>query len=143
MARTDAYVVGLNDVLRGFKKLPKTANDELRSASVVIAERHMVPAWQNAARNYAGPWGERIAQSVKARRDRLPKVAIGGNRKVFSGGATPTMVRYPSSAGQVRPTIPPAFTKTNWINQAKGYVPAAMREWGEAVDSIVKKWDRL
>jgi len=135
----EAYVDGLNDVLRAFRVLPKEASNELRQASSSIAQRHMVPAWQNAALYGAGPWGERIANSVKVRRDRVPAVQIGGNRKVFSGGATATMVRYPSHSGQARQSFAP-FEATNWMEQVRAYQPAALREWGEAVDRIVARW---
>ncbi|HEY7823849.1 MAG TPA: hypothetical protein VIG24_13485, partial [Acidimicrobiia bacterium] len=119
----DYYVEGLDELLRGLRKLGPEANKELRTASKTIAQSHMVPAWQSAARNYAGPWGEVIAGSVKAGSDRLPKVTIGGNRQRFSGGATPTMVRYPSSTGKARGSFAP-FEATNWIEQARGYQPA-------------------
>ncbi len=138
----DAYVTGLNDVLRGFKALPKEASNELRQASVRIASNHMVPAWQNAALYYAGPWGQAIADSVKVRRDRVPAVTIGGNRKVFSGGATATMVRYPSSTGEAKDSFAP-FERTEWLTKTRAYAPAALREWGAAVDKIVGKWDTL
>lgn len=136
----DTYVEGLDEVLRAFRQLPKDASAELRQASVSIAQNRMVPAWKNAAMYYAGPWGDKIAASVRARRDRIPAVQIGGNRRVFTGGASATMVRYPSDAGQVRPSIPPAFTGTDWIGRTREYQPAAMREWSQAVDRIVAKW---
>jgi hypothetical protein len=151
VAIVEAYVVGLNDVLRAFKALPKEASAELRQSSMEIADRHMAPAWRNAALYYAGPWGEVIANSVKVKRDRVPAVQIGGNRKVLSGGGTATMVRAPSDLGQSgkwykkeeseRSFAP--FEQTNWISNVRGYQPAALREWGAAVDRIVKKWDRL
>lgn len=143
---TDAYVDGLNDVLRAFRRLPKEASAELRVASVQIADRHMAPAWREAAANYAGPWGERIAASVTVRRDRVPAVSIGSARKRFSGGATPTMVRAPSNTGTRGRAGKDAAVfgeGTDWIQKTKGYVPAAMREWGEAVDRIVRKWTVL
>jgi hypothetical protein len=141
---TDAYISGLNEVLRSFKALPKEAAKELRDSSVIIAERYMAPSWKNAAMG-AGPWGQKIADSVKVRRDRLPSVQIGGNKKVFSGGASATMVRYPSDQGRgtARPgrVMPPAFEKTDWIKQAKrGYATEAVTEWAKAVDRIVMKW---
>lgn len=144
-------VEGLNELLRAFRKLPKEAAAELRTASVRIADRHMVPSWRNAALNYAGPWGQVIADSVRAKRDRLPAVSIGGNRKAFSGGATPTMVRYPADKGSrgraargARNRMPAAFGDgSDWISQATGYGPDAIREWGEAVDQIVAKWSVL
>lgn len=147
MASTKQYdlaVDGLNDVLRAFRRLPKQASNELRTASQTIADRHMVPAWQAAALNYAGPWGTQIAASIRAKRDRIPSVNIGGNRKAFSGGATPTMVRFPSDAGRVRDSIPPAFGDgSNWIARTRAYQPAAIREWSQAVDRIVQKWPVL
>ena len=142
MAIVEAYVDGLNDVLRAFKALPKEASAELRKSSMEIADRHMAPAWRNAALYYAGPWGKVIADSVKVKRDRVPAVQIGGNRKVLSGGGTATMVRWPSDTGQGRESFAP-FEQTNWISNVRGYQPDALREWGEAVDRIVNKWGRM
>jgi len=142
MAQVDAYVEGLNDVLRAFRALPKEASNELRQASNVIAAQHMVPAWQNAALFYAGPWGQVIADSVKVKRDRVPAVQIGGNRKVLSGGGTAIMVRYPSSTGEGKDSFAP-FERTEWLTKTRAYAPAALREWGAAVDRIVAKWGRM
>ena len=138
----DYYVEGLNELLRDLRKLGPEANKELRQASKTIAQNHMAPAWRAAARNYAGPWGDVIADSVRAASDRVPKVSIGGNRPRFSGGATATMVRYPSSSGKTRGSFAP-FQQTNWIEQARGYQPAALQAWNRAVDDVVKKWSVL
>lgn len=138
----DAYVEGLNQVLRAFRALPKEASNELRTASQAVAAQHMVPAWQEAARNGAGPWGDVIANSVKVRRDRVPAVQIGGNRKAFSGGATATMVRYPSDSGQKRDSFAP-FERTDWIRDVRSYQGPALQEWAQAVDRIVAKWSTL
>jgi hypothetical protein len=141
VAIVEAYIDGLNDVLRALRALPKEANNELREASKDIANKYMAPAWREAAMN-AGPWGEKIAESVKVRRDRVPAVQIGGNRRVFSGGATATMVRYPSDSGQKRDSWAP-FEKTNWIQLTRSYQEPALREWAKAVDDIVAKWERM
>jgi hypothetical protein len=137
----DTYIEGLNDVLKAFRQLPKEASKELRQASKTIAERHMAPAWRDAALG-AGPWGEQIAASVKAASDRVPAVKIGGNRKVFSGGATATMVRWPSSTGTARDSFAP-FEATNWLQDVRSYQGPALQEWGQAVDRIVAKWSTL
>ena len=147
----DSGIDGLNDVLRALRKLPKEANKEMRQASKNIAERHMVPAWKKAALEGAGPWGEAIAGSVRAGADRVPKVMIGSNRKAVSGGASPTMLRYPTDKGNraragqgVNNRMPAAFgSGTNWISQSRDYVPEAIKEWGKAVDQIVMKWTVL
>ena len=138
----DAYVDGLNEVLRAFRALPKEASDELRTASVKIAGNHMMPAWKEAALNYAGPWGFDIANAVTVKRDRIPAVNIGNNKKTFEGGATASMVRYPSDTGERRQSFAP-FEATHWMSKRRNYVPYAMQAWGEAVDRIVAHWGRM
>jgi hypothetical protein len=148
VARTttvDAYVTGLNELLRDLKKLPKEYQDKLRDASVEIATRYMVPAWQAAALNGAGRYGPAIASNVKAKRDRIPSVSIGSNRRAFSGGATPTMVRDPSDSGVTNPKTPGPgvlFADGNkWIQQARGYTTPAMQEWGQAVEKVCRDFN--
>jgi hypothetical protein len=139
MAIYETGVSGLNELLRDFSKLGKVAQKELRLASKTIAERHMVPVWKNAALNYAGPWGEDIADSVRAGSDRIPTVKIGGKRKTMRGGATPNMVRYPSSSGERGDSFAP-FENTNWLGQSRNYQEPALQEWSQAVDRIALKW---
>ena len=141
MAITETYVDGLNEILRAFKRLPKEASAELRKASMEIADRRMAPAWREAA-GYAGPWADVLAASVKVKRDRVPAVSIGGNRKVLSGGGSATMVRYPSSSGQKRDSFAP-FEPTDWLSKTSNYKPAAIQDWARAVDRIVAKWETM
>lgn len=145
----DTYVDGLNDILRAFRKLPKEASAELRDASQAVADKHMAPAWRHAATAYAGPWGQIIADSVKVKRDRVPAVNIGGARKKFSGGASPTMVRYLADKGNQgragdQKRAPAAFGEgTDWMSNVREYQGGAMQEWAKAVDQIVLKWSYL
>jgi len=145
----DTYVDGLNDILRAFRKLPKEASAELRQASQAVADKHMAPAWREAAINYAGPWGTKIAESVKVKKDRVPAVNIGGQRKAFSNGASPTMVRYLTDKGDrgragAQKRAPKAFGDgTNWMENVRQYQGGAMQEWSKAVDRIVMKWSYL
>jgi hypothetical protein len=140
----DAYVTGLNEVLRAFKALPKEAGVELRLASLDIADRIMVPAWRNAAINYAGPWGPKIADSIRAKKDRIPSVNIGYAKKVYSGGASSINTRFPANAGttgRAGPTAAPFGQGTDWIRNVQPYQAQALNEWAKAVDVIVRKWD--
>lgn len=134
----DVYIDGLGELLRDLRALPKDAAKELRDASVTIADRYMVPSWRQAAMK-AGPWGPKLAESVKAKRDRVPSVSIGGRRKLFSGGASANMVRYPSASGQARDSWAP-FQKTEWIAQRRDYSEPALREWSKAIDDICARW---
>jgi hypothetical protein len=136
--RYEAAIPGLNGLLRDIGKLPKEAQGELRTASRDIADRHMVPAWKAAALR-AGPWGSRIAASVRAGRDRVPKVIIGSTRRAFSGGASPTMVRYATHAGR---QVDPVFPRTDWMTHVKpAYIGAAVGEWGAAVSKVCRDFN--
>ena len=77
--QSEVYIQGLGELLRDFNRLPKDAAKELRTASKVIAEKHMVPAWKTAALTYAGPWGEDLANSVRAGSDRVPAAFGSGS----------------------------------------------------------------
>jgi hypothetical protein len=127
------------------RNLPKEAQNELRVSSKDIAGRLMVPAYKQAAMQ-AGPWGGAIAATVRAKRDRVPSVSIGSNRSAFSGGASPTMARFPSHAGnqgRSAATMPPAFgSGTGWMRSMGKYKGAALREWLDAVDRIKRKFER-
>ncbi len=103
----DAYIEGLNPLLRDLRKLGKEAGKELRQASRQIADRHMVPAFQNAALNVGGEWGDILASDIRSGLDRLPKVSIGKQKKVTSGGASSNMLRYPTDTGNARDSNAP------------------------------------
>lgn len=136
----DVRIEGLNRVLRAINQFPKEANQELRKEAQDIAARYMLPAYQSGARR-AGPWGERLAAGMRVKKDRVPSVSIGYQKRVFSGGASDIQVRYPSHSGQRRDSWAP-FTNTRWIDKAKGYKPKAMEAWGDSLTRVVRKWNR-
>ena len=138
----DSYVEGLDECLRAFKALPKEASRDLRLASAKVAERHMLPAWKRAALT-VDVWGKDLAESIRVKKDRLPALNIGFQKKVFSGGASTNMVRWPASTGETRNSFAP-FENTAWLSIARNhYVEPAMQEWGKALDETLKKWSDI
>ena len=139
-----AGVEGLNSLLRDFNKLGKVANAEMKDASRVIAERHMVPAYKREARKVPH-WGEDLAGSVRSRNDRIPSVSIGFAKRAYSGGASTNMVRYPTDTGRGKGSkdltgVNP-FTVNDWLGDASAsYQRPALQEWTRAVDRIIRKW---
>ena len=141
----DSYTEGLDECLRAFKALPKEASRDLRLASAKVAERHMLPAWRAAALT-VDTYGQDLANSIRVKKDRLPSLSIGFQKKVFSGGASTNMVRWPSSTGQAHdyPEGYAPFKNTGWLSIARHhYVEPAMQEWGRALDDTLKKWGDL
>jgi hypothetical protein len=96
--QVELRIDGLGALLKDFRALPKEATKELRKASVDIANRHMVPSWKAAALT-AGNWGPKLAESIRARSDRLPALNVGKDRRAYTGGASTNMVRYPAFMG--------------------------------------------
>jgi hypothetical protein len=146
----DAYIEGLNPLLRDLSKLGKVASKELRQASKVIAEKHMVTAFKASAIN-SGRWGDALASGIRAGADRVPKVMIGAQKKTsIRGRASSNMLRYPVETGDKgdnawkngvdRAGSFAPFERTNWLAKARTYQKPALQEWGQAVDRVVLKW---
>jgi hypothetical protein len=100
----------------------------------------MAPAYIEAAATVPH-WGVALSQAVRARRDRIPSVSIGGARPKLSGGATPTMLRWPKTTGDKGGSRAP-FQQTDWMQRAKGYKGEAMEAWGDALERVVAEWNR-
>ena len=147
--QVDIRVEGLNALLKDLRQLPKEATVELRRASVDIATHYMLPSWKAAAMT-AGDWGPKLADSIRVRSDRLPALLIGKDRKVYKGGASTNMVRFPANKGtkeKVREPWPglkwaPFGDGTDWMERRRPYRDQATREWFKAVDLIITKWGR-
>lgn len=74
------YGTNVAGLQRKLRALPKEASAELRDASVQIAEHVAAEARANAlgvGRSYS-----LLAPTIKARRDRVPVVAIGGSARI-------------------------------------------------------------
>ena len=138
--QVELRIDGLSALLKDFRALPKEATQELRKASVDIANRHMVPSWKAAAMT-AGKWGPKLAESIRARSDRLPALNVGKDRRAYGGGASTNMVRYPSAFG-TRNDWAPFGDGSGWMAKRRPYQAQALNEWGQAVDIIVSKWNR-
>ena len=141
----DLDVRGLRGVLANLRQFPKEASAELRQEARKVAEERMLPAWKDAALNYGGPWGQRIAEDITVRSDRVPSLRVGKQRKKFSGGASTNMVRYLSDAGDqglAGGATPPAFGQgLHWIRKRTDYRREAMKDYEEALRRVIRKWE--
>jgi len=131
----DVELEGLGALLRAMNKLDPEMSKQMRDKSNVIATDIMAPAYQQAASSVP-IWGGILSSSIRAKRDRVPSVSIGYTRRAMAGGASSAMVRYATSTGEGRNSFAP-FERTNWIQEAKSYKPAAIDAWIDAVESVV------
>lgn len=141
MPRTSVVrVEGINRLLRALNKFGKEANAELKAEAQQVADRIMVPAYKRQAERIP-TWGPFIAADIRSKKDRIPAVNIGYKTPRLSGGANPLMLRYPTYSGQARASAAP-FQQTMWIKKASGYKKDAMEAYGDAVERVVRKWNR-
>tara|TARA_R110000803_G_scaffold100681_1_gene168733 strand:+ start:355 stop:792 length:438 start_codon:yes stop_codon:yes gene_type:complete len=75
-----AGVDGLNKFLRDMSKAPKALQNELRDRAKVIAE----PIAADARANATTAQQKLVTPSIRAVRDRVPVVKLGGGRKAAS-----------------------------------------------------------
>ena len=127
---------------RDLKGLPKEASRELRKESKQIAAQVMKPELDRRLGEVA-IWGPRMVQGnvVKVVSDRVPRVKIGGRRKLFRNGATGVILRHPTARGNRY--FPHALPEpTYWMRKAsKEYKDEAFTRWAEVVERIVRKFN--
>jgi hypothetical protein len=156
MASREATKVDASEyasILRSLKALPKGASDDLRQTAILIADSIMVPSIRSAISQHAGSYANKLNESVKAGRDRIPKVTIGSKSLAFSGGASTNFIRFGTIKGvyQSQPSanstgrfqmwaqgVRPGWTDT----AANTYTEPTFLAWQKGVDDVVDKWNR-
>jgi hypothetical protein len=102
----------------------------------------------------------KVAKTVRANKDRVPSVTIGGSRVKFSGGAVSGDVLYGSEFGADPTSASGAFpnggrrfpyrspqrgqgSQGYWIYPTlRANQPRITREWHEAVDNVLDNWTK-
>ena len=115
-----------------------------------------------AASSYAPMYkqAQRVAQTTRANKDRVPNITIGGSRVKFSGGAVSGDILYGSEFGADPTSESGAFPNGGrrfpyrspkrgqgnegyWIYPTLRLAqPRITREWHEAVDDVLDNWTK-
>lgn len=159
MAKTTLVVTvrieGVREILRAFTVLPKDAQNAIRDHSQALARKLAVKAVVDMSAN-GGPQGPNLATTVKAVRDRVPAIQVGGTRKLGRHRAPAwgmlfaslfgmngqsgwySYARYAASAGrQYRPHEGTAYAFFPLVEREAATIS---REWHAAVDDVVRKF---
>jgi hypothetical protein len=141
-------IEGLGETLRIMNKLPKEAKKELKAEVQKMANRY-VPYIQKLALSSQDPRVRGLAPSVRAKKDRLPTIIIGGARtkiKVSRPGKPPTAgdvvfgTEFGDYPGSNDWRFPPT-AKSYWLFRGlKLRQDALLSEWEAAVTKVARKW---
>ncbi|MEQ4301594.1 hypothetical protein ABNF97_09405 [Plantactinospora sp. B6F1] len=132
---------GAQAVLRSFRDLPKDANDELRAASLALAET-LAPKVAAAGRA-EGRQAALLAKTVRAQRDRVPVIVAGGTRRLGSNRKPAFKLLFGSEFGSnfYRQFRPHLGSGSYWIfRTVDNNQQLISDEWNKAADRIVRKW---
>ena len=144
----DVYQIeGLGETLALMKGWPKEASKELRAEVQQITGKHASYIAAQAARN-SDPRVRGQAPTVRAKKDRLPTVLIGGARqvKVSRPGPNPRAgdvlfgTEFGARPGPNAWRFPPAADSYWLFASLKNRQGALLSEWQQAVEKVARKW---
>lgn len=135
---------GVPETLRALRRLGPDASDALRAASLTLSED--LAAKIRAAGQAEGRQAALLVGTVKARRDRLPSVTIGGSSPAVGrrwpgrGRAKPYELLFGSEFGGHGHGFKPHRGRQGyWINPTvERENPAINRAWNGAADRVVR-----
>lgn len=90
----------------------------------------------------------KVGLTIRANKDRIPNVTIGGTKQRFSGGAVSGQVLFGSEFGSNRlPQFPNRSGNGgragHWIFPTlKRYQGQITKEWKQAVEKVLDNWDK-
>ncbi|WIY05463.1 hypothetical protein QRX60_17030 [Amycolatopsis mongoliensis] len=147
---------GVREILRAFSVLPKDAQNAIRDHSQALARKLAIKAVVDVSL-HGGPQGPNLSTTVKAVRDRVPAIQVGGTRRIGSTRAPAygmlfgslfgmngrsgwfSYARYASAAGrQYRPHQGrDAYAFFPLVEREAATIS---REWHAAVDDVIRKF---
>lgn len=141
-----ARVDGLNETLRVLRRMDKEGQKELREAVQGVADKHAAAVRSAFSRD--ARW-RHIAPTVRAKKDRMPVIMIGGARKAgVSGGATINDLLYGVEFGSNDWRFPPRTPRQGRGNAGYTIYPTlaarhrqVVDDWQRAVLEVARKWD--
>jgi len=141
----------MNGLKYALSKMDKESNARLRNDVADITSWY-APKLANAAYGLGAEFNplqaQKVAESIRAVRDRVPYVQAGGRRVRFSGGAVSGQVlfgnEYGSNSYQQFPRRSPRKGRGNagwWLTPALSrFQPEITHKWKEAVMKVLANW---
>lgn len=134
---------GLRETLRAYNRLPKAASDALRDQSLELARAFARKA-QMAATADEAPQSRLLVPTIRATRDRVPVVQVGGTKRVGRNRAPAWAVLFGAEFGSNRF---PQFGRVHSGRRGYWFFPLVeenaddiAKAWRKAADDILRAW---
>jgi hypothetical protein len=137
---------GVHETLAAFRRLPKEATAALRDANQEISE-DMADKIRSAARS-SDAQSALVAPGIKARRDRVPSVQVGGKKKVGRNRVPLDKILFGANFGA---TYLKQFRRHNggagsddyfFFSTVEENEPRIAKAWTDAADKVLDQWGR-
>lgn len=128
--KVNVRISGVHETLAAFRNLPDEANNELRDATLKLAQTLSGQIQQSALSE--GRQAALMAPTVKAKRDRVPVVTAGGTKRVGRNKKPAFKLLFGSEFGSRRKQFKPHRGR-----QGYWFFPIVEKEASE----IAKTWD--
>ena len=137
-------VEGVNETLRAFNRLPKEANKALRERTKELAS-----VLADKARS-AGSGSDRqsaaVAQNVKAKKDRIPKLSAGGAKRITSSRTPAHLIFFGAEFGagsRLRQFRPHLGREGYWLYPTiRANTEETAKVWQDVLDDVAKEWSK-
>ena len=145
----------LRDLYKAFREMDEGSKKALKDDVTSISAWSATELKTSYTMNPYPAQAQKVAATIRANKDRIPNVTIGGNKQRFSGGAVSGQVLFGSefggpapfeNGGRRFPDRSPAQGRGNEgygiFKKLKEIQPRITREWKDAVSRrVIKKWD--
>ena len=145
----------LRDLYKAFREMDEGSKKALKDDVTSISAWSATELKTSYTMNPYPAQAQKVAATIRANKDRIPNVTIGGNKQRFSGGAVSGQVLFGSefggpapfeNGGRRFPDRSPAQGRGNEgygiFKKLKEIQPRITKEWKDAVSRrVIKKWD--
>ena len=150
----------LAGLYKAFREMDKDSNTKLKNDVSLISSWSVGELKQGAFMSPMSQQSIKVAETIRANKDRIPNVTIGGSKQRFSGGAVSGQILFGNEFG-ASPTSPngafpnggrrfpyrsPAKGRGNagyWIFKTLSSIqPEITRRWKSSVTEVLGNWNK-
>ncbi|MGA6164310.1 hypothetical protein [Amycolatopsis magusensis] len=137
------HIEGARETLRVLATLPKDASKELREASLELSKSLAVKVKADGMGD-AAPQSPLVASTVRAERDRVPVISVGGTRRLGRNKKPAYKLLFGSVFGA---NEYPQFHRPHGGTQAYWFFPVVEESapeqsaaWNKAADNVIRRF---